>query len=318
MDRLTFECHKLNSGGCRLVDWGRSGMLARGIAPGGASDRASLGRLNELLEQDPASPGFEFTLDAGHWLVSGQGQIAIGGADMNWRLNGRPAELYTTIDLDGDYLLQGGAAERGARSYIAVKGEWQNLPKSWGSVSPGVPGIAPCTEGAIFEVTSAGRAAYGSDLELDKHLPELPLNVSVLPGPEWSWLGQEEQDRLLNTIWSVGPSSNHQGLRLMSTEQRVPSAGSVLKPDFSWSVNGYSFRTNPSEKLTAKDTLISSPVMPGTIQYPPSGEPILLLRYAQTLGGYPRVLILRKESDMDLLGQLKTGDHLFFSFASTA
>ncbi|MEM8584448.1 MAG: hypothetical protein AAGF87_09280 [Bacteroidota bacterium] len=312
MDRLVFECHRLNSGGCRVVDAGRPGMLARGIAEGGAADRASLSRLNEMLEQDPENPGLEFTLDAGHWLISGQGQIAIGGADMNWRINGRPAELYTIIDLDGDYLLQGGVAERGVRAYIAVKGEWQKLQRVWGSVSPGVPGIDTCAVGMIFEVTSAGRAPYASDLELDQHLPKLPLKLSVLPAPEWSWLSAEEQTRLLTTIWSVAPASNQQGLRLAPTDQKIESPNSPRPKIQKWNASGYFPGQGSGARSAQERHLISSPVLPGTVQYPPGGEPILLLRQAQTVGGYPRVLILNTMQDLDLLGQVSLGDGLIF------
>lgn len=321
MDRLVFECHRLNSGGCRVVDTGRPGMLAQGIAEGGAADRASLSRLNELLEQDPENPGLECTLDAGHWLISGQGQIAIGGADMNWRINGRPAELYTTIDLDGDYLLQGGIAERGARAYIAVRGEWQKLPRVWGSISPGVPGIQTCAVGMTFEVTfppawdrqaGADRAPYASDLEIDQHLPKLPLKLEVLPGPEWSWLSADDQTRLLRNIWAVAPASNQQGLRLTSTDQQVEPSSGLQEHIQRWNPSGYFPGQSKGTRSAQARHLISSPVFPGTVQYPSGGEPILLLRQAQTVGGYPRVLILDSMEDLNLLGQMSVGDAIQF------
>jgi len=35
--------------------------------------------------------------------------------------------------------------------------------------------------------------------------------------------------------------------------------------------------------------MLSSGVIPGTIQVPPSGQPIILMGDAQTTGGYPRI-----------------------------
>jgi len=35
--------------------------------------------------------------------------------------------------------------------------------------------------------------------------------------------------------------------------------------------------------------MLSSGVIPGTVQVPPSGQPIILMGDAQTTGGYPRI-----------------------------
>jgi len=51
--------------------------------------------------------------------------------------------------------------------------------------------------------------------------------------------------------------------------------------------------------------------MPGTIQLPPSGLPIILMRDCQTTGGYPRVLQVRQE-DINQLAQRRPGAELRF------
>lgn len=51
----------------------------------------------------------------------------------------------------------------------------------------------------------------------------------------------------------------------------------------------------------------SAPVFPGTVQGPPSGQPIILLSDAQTTGGYPRIAHIIR-ADRHLLGQLRPGD----------
>ena len=52
---------------------------------------------------------------------------------------------------------------------------------------------------------------------------------------------------------------------------------------------------------------VSVPVLPGTVQVPPSGDPIVLLADAQTIGGYP-VLGQVIAADLPLAGQLRPGD----------
>lgn len=63
------------------------------------------------------------------------------------------------------------------------------------------------------------------------------------------------------------------------------------------------------------DTLLSSPVVPGTLQWPSGGQPILLGVDAQTIGGYPRLGHVIS-ADLDALGQLKPGDVVRFQLTT--
>jgi allophanate hydrolase subunit 2 len=69
---------------------------------------------------------------------------------------------------------------------------------------------------------------------------------------------------------------------------------------------------NLTEKIQTKTkSIISSPVLPGTIQMTPSGNIIILHRDCQTTGGYSRILQLNEKSLNDL-SQLKIGDKIKF------
>ena len=71
---------------------------------------------------------------------------------------------------------------------------------------------------------------------------------------------------------------------------------------------GYNF----IEKLrVGLKSIISSPVLPGTIQLTPSGNIIVLHRDCQTSGGYNRILQLNEKS-LNNLSQLKNGDKIKF------
>ena len=59
-------------------------------------------------------------------------------------------------------------------------------------------------------------------------------------------------------------------------------------------------------------SIISSPVMPGSVQLTPSGKMIILHRDCQTMGGYPRILQLDTNS-LNNLSQLKSNDKIKFS-----
>ena len=57
--------------------------------------------------------------------------------------------------------------------------------------------------------------------------------------------------------------------------------------------------------------LLSTAVMPGTIQVPPDGHPIVLAADCQTIGGYPRAGHVIT-ADLPTLGQLRPGDFVRF------
>ena len=313
MDQLKLACQRLNSGGCRPVDQGRPGWLASGLQEGGPADRATVMHLNSLLGQAAFTPCLEFTLDAGHWRLRGRGQMALGGADMQWRINNQPVELYSTIELDGDYLLQGKRALRGARSYLAVRGEWIGLPQVWGSCSPGAPGIRPCQLGDTYQIKSKGPTATSSDLDINQHLPELPLRVPVYTGPEFGALPLKQRRALFDQQWTVSPASNRQGLRLVAKGASPVNAAVIDKTQARWSISGYGVGQYIDQQYSIQSSLISSPVLPGTVQLTPSG-PILLFRDAQTVGGYPRALVAATDS-LNLIGQLLPGDDIYFDWA---
>ena len=57
--------------------------------------------------------------------------------------------------------------------------------------------------------------------------------------------------------------------------------------------------------------MLSSAVVPGTIQLPPDGQPVILMADAQTIGGYPQLAHVICV-DLPLVAQVRPGDQLRF------
>ncbi|MCP9235949.1 biotin-dependent carboxyltransferase family protein [Lewinella sp. JB7] len=280
---LTLTC--CGSGaGAYLVDGGRAGYGDRGIPSGGPADAFSARAANHLLDQPAHHCCLEITLHGGRWLLEGTGQMAITGADMNWRLNGSPVDHHQVHYLDGAYLLTGGVAARGCRSYLGIRGDW-NATRILGSVEAGLPGTARVTRGFTVDVISAEEAPFRSDWPRWDALTGTAV-LHAHPGPEWPWLNVRERQWLLQSVFTVDADSNRQGIRL-----RTPAGESFPLP-----------------------SMISSPVLPGTVQLTSNG-PILLGPEAQTVGGYPRVLLVNNLGDAY---QLRPGQSLRFQQISRA
>ncbi len=267
--------------GARLVDHGRPGLRDQGIPSGGPADRRSCRKANELLAQAAGHCSLELALYGGRWLLSGKGQFVLTGAEMDWKLNATPVGMHSVIYLDGDYLLTGGYARgNGCRAYLAIRGAWQ-LPRILGSVELGLPGTTHIESGFWCPIVSTTEGAFRNGLLPEVgSVAEAALAISVVAAPEWRLLSSGLRDWLLHSTFRVHPDSDRQGIRLQASDQ-------------------------PPGELAP---LLSSPVLPGTVQLTPAG-PILLGPDAQTVGGYPRVLL---SQTYDRAFQLRPGQCLRF------
>jgi biotin-dependent carboxylase-like uncharacterized protein len=107
--------------------------------------------------------------------------------------------------------------------------------------------------------------------------------IRVLPGPEWAQCDEASQAAFWQQSWRVSSQSDRMGYRLQG----------------------------PMLNLRSPVSLLSHGVLPGLIQLPPSGSPIILLADAQTTGGYPRIGCVI-EADLWLLAQARPGSVLQF------
>ena len=73
---------------------------------------------------------------------------------------------------------------------------------------------------------------------------------------------------------------------------------------------GYQLKEPIKNYLTQ---LLTSAVLPGTVQLTPSGKLIVLMRDCQVTGGYPRILQLSRNA-INVLAQKATGNNIQFTF----
>ncbi|NJB84771.1 antagonist of KipI [Lewinella marina] len=279
MSRILTIARLSGGGGARFVDGGRPGLQHLAIPGGGAADRRSATTGNELLEQSPHHCCLELTLSGGRWQLNGRGSLALTGADMGWRLDGEPISRYETIALDGVHELRGGLARTGCRGYLCLRGGWR-LPRVQGSVESGLPGTVSPEPGRSFLVEADDHHPVRSDWP-PADLGAGQVVIPAVPGPEWDWLSAKQQRFLQESSFHLGLASDRQGIRL-----EAPGFGGMALPG-----------------------MISSPVLPGTVQWTPAG-PILLGPDAQTVGGYPRVLVAAPLPDA--VFQLRPGEEVWF------
>jgi biotin-dependent carboxylase-like uncharacterized protein len=119
-------------------------------------------------------------------------------------------------------------------------------------------------------------------LDLPLTVDNLPA-VRVLPAAEYGHYSDAAHEALWNEAWRITPQSNRYGYRLQ---------GPQLCP------------------VTPIETR-SHGIVPGVIQVPPNGQPIVQMRDAQPSGGYPKIGVVI-EADLWRLGQAPIGSRVRF------
>ncbi len=107
--------------------------------------------------------------------------------------------------------------------------------------------------------------------------------LRVLPGPRRSWLAAAAWTALTTQPWTVAADSDRVGLRLLG----------------------------PRLERAREDELPSEGLVPGAVQVPPDGAPVLFLADHPVTGGYP-VLAVVTSADLAAAAQLRPGDPLRF------
>lgn len=266
-----------------LQDLGRFGYRDCGVPVSGAMDLQSAAVANALVGNDPGATVLEF-MAAGPVLEFYEATvIAISGAIFSPKIDGIKKGMNTPIVIDKGSTLSFGSPSNGVRAYMAIKGGF-TAESMLGSSSyfKGVTGQAQLRKNDTLQFyqgsetsSAANHLTAESDFSFDSN------EIEVFKGPEFELLSQTIQNKLKNTVFTIGPQSNRMAYWL-----------------------------NHSEAIAAKD-IITAPVQPGTVQITPVGNVIVLMRDAQTTGGYARIFQLTKNA-INRLAQKRAGEIVSF------
>ena len=289
----------LTTGAANCVqDLGRFGYLDAGVSRSGAMDAPALELANRLVGNDPNAAAIEVAIFPFRMRFDRTALVAVTGADLLVTLGGIRYPSWWALPVSAGDILELGLPRRGARAYLAIAGGLivppvlgsasTDLKSRWGGLegrglrrgdrleagfAPAALGGLPAGFGLDPETIGRGAADIGE---------EVPIRV--LPGAEYDVFDQAAIDALESAAWQVSEDANRQGYRL----------------------------SGPQLMLRQKLELHSHGIMPGTVQVPPSGQPIIQLAEANTCGGYPKIAHVI-EADLWRLGQAPVGSRLRFA-----
>ncbi len=262
-----------------IQDLGRFGYMSVGVPIAGAMDHYAAKLANLVLDNDENDAVLEVTLGGSSFQFLKDTIICLTGADLNATLNDETIQLNHPIKIDKNSVVKFRNSVYGARAYLAVKGGFLNK-NVLGSRSffkeITKKHVLKANDEILYDETQNFNYSQlaGVKVQQDRFLHS---TIEVYEGPEYGMLTNVQRKELTTTTFTISKENNRMGYRL---EQLV--------------------RNN-------LDGIITSAVMPGTIQLTPSGKLIILMRDCQVTGGYPRILQLTDDA-INKMAQKSTGD----------
>ncbi len=267
-----------------VQDDGRPGWASIGVTRSGAADREAAALAGRLVGNAPSAAGLEVTagglrVRAGRTLL-----VAVTGAPAPVTVDGRPAPFAAPLTLRPGQVLGLGVPPVGLRSYLAVRGGVDVAPVLGSRSTDILSGLGPAPLRAGDELPVGD--LLGEEPFVDVAPVRAPSSrpvLRVLPGPRRDWLAPAAWTSLTGEGWTVTSDSDRVGLRL----------------------------DGPRLERARQDELPSEGLVPGAVQVPPDGAPVLFLVDHPVTGGYP-VLAVVATADLPAVAQLRPGDIVRF------
>jgi KipI family sensor histidine kinase inhibitor len=269
-----------------VQDRGRPGFRRYGVPVSGAMDVDSLARANATVGNPPDAAAIECAWPAPVLEGLDAVTVAVAGADFAAEVDGRPVPMERAVDLGPRQLLRFRAPLRGTWAYLAVKGG-VDVPPVLGSRSTLVRAEMGGLSGRTLrsgDILYVSRSLPGpASPEINERYDGL---IRILPGPHPGAFAPDSLEKLVTGHYAVSVHSDRSGYRL----------------------------EGPVVEHAGRGEIISEGMVPGAIQVPPDGQPIVLMPDGPTTGGYP-VLAVVADRELGRLAQKRPGERVEFALS---
>ena len=274
-----------------VQDGGRAGFRRYGVGGSGPLDGEAHAHANRAVGNAPSAAALECTLVGPTLRFLRATSFAVAGADLGAclqrdDLGSWPVPAGVRVVARGGNVLSFEGRRSGCRAYVALAGGI-DVASVLGSRSTdlmaGFGGLAGRAL-AAGDTLALLRPARGSGDRPERGflateaVGEDDASVRVMLGPQDDHFTAEVVELFLSTTWSVRASSDRSGCRL----------------------------EGPRLAHRGDSEIASDGMVPGCIQVPPDGQPIVMLADGPTTGGYPKIATVVR-ADLRRLGQLVPG-----------
>ncbi|MBS9782875.1 MAG: biotin-dependent carboxyltransferase family protein [Arcobacter sp.] len=248
-----------------IQDRGRFGYTHIGVTNSGVMDEYAYFIAHKILGNKEDENIIEISFSNGEFKVHKNTTIVITGAKCEFFINGIKKDIWTSYNVKEGDILKIGKIQEGLRVYLAVKDGFK-IKKEFGSSSTtlkekigGLDGDK-LKKGHILDFKQYLQS-HNTRLK-EKYIPkyEDTLTLRVLLSYQEEYFSKKEKEKFFSSTFEVSNEANRMGIKL------------------------------EGEKISCDiDGIISEGISFGSIQIPKNGQPIILLKDRQTIGGYPKI-----------------------------
>lgn len=275
-----------------IQDLGRFGYLRFGLSATGPMDDHAFRWANLLVGNKPGEAALEMAFFGPELEALSDLTVALTGADMQPKVDGKPIPMWTSFTLKKGQVLSLSGSREGLYAYLAVAGGI-DVPTVLGSKATDILGRIGGLEGRPLrkgDVLRIGSPGFLKQYKIPGNLIpkyEKEVRLRVVLGPQDDYFGEEGMKAFLEGQYVVTNQTDRMGARLQG----------------------------PPIKHKQATEIISEGMMLGAIQVPPNGQPIILFAGRQTIGGYTKIATVIS-SDIRLAAQAKPGSLVSFEAVS--
>jgi biotin-dependent carboxylase-like uncharacterized protein len=273
-----------------IQDQGRFGFQHQGLTTGGMLDEYAGNWANRLLGNSLSAPLIEIALGNVSMTATADTIIAVTGAAAPIWVNEHPISMWRIQVIRAGDAIRIGWARSGQRLYVAVRGGFQVTP-AFGSTATVVrEKVGGLSGTAILANDQLPFTPVTLDQGLDFAAPQAAIpnydqsvQMRVVLGNQIMAFSEQAKTVFFQSTYHLTADSDRMGFRL----------------------------SGPAVHYGG-DTILSEGIAFGAIQVPPDGQPIIMLKDRQTIGGYPKIGGLLP-IDAFRLSQMKAGASVSFA-----
>jgi len=245
-----------------IQDLGRVGLADIGVSTAGALDEFAFHHANRLLSNEYGTNMLEIVFGGVKLKTKGSTTVVLTGAQVDATINNKKIEIWKTYKVNDGDIINLGFATSGARVYLAVKDGF-NIVQEYGSCSVSIKekiGGKPLHVKQFLPFTC--KTLVDNRKLVNTYQPNYDkiLKLRVVAGYQWDMFEEIERKKFFSASYKVTGQNDRMGYRLSG------------------------------EKITSTcKGIVSEPIAYGSVQIPAHGEPIVLLKERQTVGGYPKI-----------------------------
>nr|WP_287855073.1 biotin-dependent carboxyltransferase family protein [Klebsiella sp.] len=271
-----------------VQDEGRRGFAHLGVPASGPMDMIAFRLANAVVGNGPECAALELTALGGRYRVMGGECILCLGGAVDAQADGRVLEPWVGHRLAEGSELVVGRIQHGLRAYLALAGGIDVEPILGSRATLTRASLGGLNGRAVAKgdrLPLAEKTVVGRRRCLHAYLTSLYSNgpLSVVMGPQQGAFTEASLLTFLHGRYRVSAHADRMGYRMVG-----PALAHLYGAD-----------------------MVSDAVVPGSIQVPGNGQPIIALHDRQTTGGYPKIATLIG-ADLPRVGQLRPGQSVAF------